>query len=304
MFRWHNTIWRAFAQCLFRLRAGQSYGILELEVLLMKIRLAVSGDFETVRNIVDITIRKIYPRYYPDDVVEYFLAHHSDDRIRADIDSGAVYLAEEGEDAVGTGSVHDDEICRMFVLPSQQGKGYGSALLRTLEARVAKEFKSSRLDSSLPAYSMYLKNGYFPVAWRKIETGEGRVLCYNAMEKVLVGINYDNRIFCTVSNGPAGEVSPDTVFRYHQEGRIVWAEYEGGEILKGFMTGTADDEGNLDLAWQQINRKLELRAGACRAMPSEIANRTGKIRLVGEWVRSGIGGAAPGSGELVLEEPN
>jgi len=46
-------------------------------------------------------------------------------------------------------------------------------------------------------------------------------------------MNYDNRKFRLVENTGTGEVGGNTFFHYHQDGKIVWAEYSGGEIVKG-----------------------------------------------------------------------
>jgi len=259
----------------------------------VKITLAKGEHFDTVRSIVDATIKTVYPRYYPEDVVAFFLQYHSDESLRDDIASGNVYLvtANQAEDkiletrdiAVGTGSIRGDEIYRMFVLPQYQGRGFGSALLRTLEGRVAETYGQSRLDSSLPAYSMYLKAGYVPVSWQKIETGSGRVLCFNAMEKTLSFVDYDGRSFRSLSNSENGEVTEETVFRYRQRGRMVWAEYEGGPVLRGFLIGTVADDGSLDFGYQHLNHGLELRTGLCHSTPEPIFGPGGKLRIREEW---------------------
>lgn len=47
-------------------------------------------------------------------------------------------------------------------------------------------------------------------------------------------LNLDNKKFVAVENTANGEVSSQTEFHYHQQGNMIWAEYGGGEILKGF----------------------------------------------------------------------
>ena len=48
-------------------------------------------------------------------------------------------------------------------------------------------------------------------------------------------LNLDNKKFVAVENTANGEVSSQTEFHYHQQGNMIWAEYGGGEILKGFL---------------------------------------------------------------------
>ena len=51
----------------------------------MSIRQAVLTDLSTVKNIAAGTISEIYPRYYPKGAVEFFLEHHSGEKISDDI---------------------------------------------------------------------------------------------------------------------------------------------------------------------------------------------------------------------------
>ena len=69
--------------------------------------------------------------------------------------------------------------------------------------------------------------------------------------------NYDGRYFRTVGNSPGGETGLETVFHYRQEGDVVWATYQGGEVLFGTLLAKVDDEGRLDMRYQQLNRNNE-----------------------------------------------
>lgn len=86
----------------------------------MQIRKATTQDLECVRELTRETICQIYPKYYPAGAVQFFLNHHCDGKISADIRQGCVYLAEDPADGiVGTVTVKADEISRLFVLPEQ-----------------------------------------------------------------------------------------------------------------------------------------------------------------------------------------
>ena len=134
----------------------------------MKFIKATLEDFDIVKNIVHTTIRTIYPHYYPMGVIDFFLNHHSDSNIRRGIETETVLLMEVEGVIVGTGSVHDNEIGRMFVLPGFQGLGYGTSLMKELEDIIAKEYSKILLHSSLPAYSLYIKLGYITIKYEKI----------------------------------------------------------------------------------------------------------------------------------------
>ena len=151
----------------------------------MHIRQTVESDLETVKSITHETIKTIYPRYYPTGAVDFFLAHHSAENIETDIASGNIFLAMAGNEAVGTVTIKDIEICRLFVLPRHQGKGYGKALLEFAEKAVLQKSARIRLDASLPAKGIYLKYGYKSLEYHTIPTNSDDYLCYDVMEKSL-----------------------------------------------------------------------------------------------------------------------
>jgi hypothetical protein len=93
--------------------------------------------------------------------------------------------------------------------------------------------------------------------------------------------NYDQRFFRTVSNAPGGETGAETVFHYRQEGEVVWATYKGGEVVFGTLLATADEEGRLDMRYQQLNRRGEWRMGRCLSVPEVLAD--GRYRLHESW---------------------
>ncbi|MBO7394816.1 MAG: GNAT family N-acetyltransferase [Ruminococcus sp.] len=155
----------------------------------MEIITAALTDIGTVHEIVQSTIKAVYPHYYPNGAVDFFLAHHSREHISADIELGAVSLAFSDGRAVGTVTVIGDSINRLFVFPDEQGKGLGGELLRFAEAEVAKSYGTARLDSSLPAKQIYLKKGYMVIDSRTIEA-DGDFLCYDVMIKRVAANGY------------------------------------------------------------------------------------------------------------------
>ena len=87
-------------------------------------------DAYIIHAITQETISAIYPRYYPKGAVDFILQHHNLSAIERDIRSGCVFLAvNEAGTAVGTVTIREDEILRLFVLPEYQGMGYGKMLL-------------------------------------------------------------------------------------------------------------------------------------------------------------------------------
>ena len=145
------------------------------------IRPAALADQPAVQSITVQTIRAVYPHYYPEGAVEFFLAHHNDARIAADIAAGIVHLLTDGDIPVGTVTLRGNEICRLFVLPEHQGKGYGRALLEFAESTILAQHPQIVLDASLPAKAIYLKRRYIPCEFHTIDTPNGDKLCYDIM---------------------------------------------------------------------------------------------------------------------------
>lgn len=108
---------------------------------------------------------------------------------------------------------------------------------------------------------------------------------------------YNNKLFRSVTNTPNGEVSGDTLFHYHQQGLLVWAEYSGGAIVKGFLLATIQPDNRLDMRYQHVNTQGELMTGICQSTPERLPD--GRIRLHERWKWTSGDGS---SGESIVEE--
>lgn len=150
--------------------------------------MATQEHHNIIKHMITHTINSVYVNYYPKGAVDYFLNHHSDKNIMNAINRQEVYLFKSENQFVGTGSVSGNEICRLFVLPQYQRKGYGTQIMNKLEYFVYKIFDSVVLASSLPAFQMYLKRGYRLVECHKILTQNSHYLCYWSMERKRDGL--------------------------------------------------------------------------------------------------------------------
>lgn len=151
----------------------------------MKYVLATISDLHQVVNIVQESIRTIYPKYYPMEVVNFFCELHSTDNIKKDILKGTVGILLVDGVAVGTGCCQDEHITRVYVLPAYQGKGYGTYIMDELEKEVSITHSHAYLDASLPASHLYEKRGYITREHCKYEVADHAVLVYEVMEKEL-----------------------------------------------------------------------------------------------------------------------
>ncbi len=92
-------------------------------------------------------------------------------------------------------------------------------------------------------------------------------------------INLHDKKFKTLANSDNGEVSEDTIFHYRQKGKVIWATYEGGEVLFGTLSGSIDDN-KLQFSYQHQNQESVFMTGHCKTV---IKIRNGKILLHETW---------------------
>lgn len=150
----------------------------------MSIKKANLSDLQIIYEITKTTITDIYPHYYPKGAVEFFLEHHNKSNIATDIQSGIVYLCFDSDDnAVGTITFRDNEICRLFVLPEHQKKGFGQEMLDYAETAIFKAYNEIILAASLPAKIIYRKRGYYETESNIIHAEYDDFLCYDVMCK-------------------------------------------------------------------------------------------------------------------------
>lgn len=97
----------------------------------------------------------------------------------------------------------------------------------------------------------------------------------------MTNINYNGKVFASVSNTNNGEVSTETIFNYYQEENIVRGEYSGGQIKKGMLIAKVDRNNNLDMRYQHINLSGEIMTGKCFSQPEILSD--GRIRLNESW---------------------
>ncbi|MEM7019187.1 MAG: n-acetylglutamate synthase [Pseudomonadota bacterium] len=92
--------------------------------------------------------------------------------------------------------------------------------------------------------------------------------------------NLEGKQFKSLSNTENGEVSEETIFNYHQEGKHVWADYGGGSIVRGNLIAIKNDNGTLDMYYQHINDQNQIMIGKCISTPSL---KDGKLLFREEW---------------------
>lgn len=151
----------------------------------MTYELATIDELQAVYDIVQHTIKTVYPKFYPVEVVDFFSNLHSMDAIRNDIENGYVSVLKIDSKIVATGCFVDNHITRVYVLPEHQKKGYGTYIVKSIEANITLDYDKAYLDASLPAARLYEKLGFKTTKHEQYPVENGVVLAYEIMEKEL-----------------------------------------------------------------------------------------------------------------------
>ncbi len=146
---------------------------------------ATEKDIEQISMIVQDTIREVYPKYYPKEVVDFFCKLHCKENISEDIKNGLVGILRNDNMIVGTGCYKDNHITRVYVKPECQGKGCGSYIMQCLENQISLQYDTVYLDASLPASHLYEKRGYQTTKHVRLNVEKGKILVYEVMMKLL-----------------------------------------------------------------------------------------------------------------------
>lgn len=151
--------------------------------------LATEQHVDEITNLVQCTVKEVYPKYYRDEVVNFFCKWHSREKIQADVAAKKVYIITENDRIVATGTADGEHITRIYVLPDCQGRGYGSAIMDFLEQKIIKENGAAWVESSLPAGKFYHSRGYVTKEHQEFEVENGKILEYEVMRKTELPIN-------------------------------------------------------------------------------------------------------------------
>lgn len=151
----------------------------------MKYINSTSNMANGICNILHTTIKTIYPKYYPKEVVDFFCKHHSKEHILDGIESGNMGVLMDGNIIIGTGCFNSNHITGVYVLPSYQNQGCGKQIMDCLELEISKKYDTAILDASLPAIRFYEHRGYKTVGHEVYKLENDVKLVYEIMEKKL-----------------------------------------------------------------------------------------------------------------------
>lgn len=109
-------------------------------------------------------------------------------------------------------------------------------------------------------------------------------------------LNFDNRKFQSLANTENGEVNSDTIFEYYQQDDMIWADYSGGQVVKGHLIGKMLESGDLEFIYHHVNTAGDVMAGKCRSIPSLLPDGRIKVTETWQWL---TGDKSSGESELI-----
>lgn len=94
-------------------------------------------------------------------------------------------------------------------------------------------------------------------------------------------IDYDGRKF-----SPAGHDADDAdvpVASYRQRGDLLWADFSGGRVRRGSLTGVCRPDDTLEFSYTMVLVDGSLVVGHCESTPELLPD--GRVRLHERWQR-------------------
>jgi hypothetical protein len=110
-----------------------------------------------------------------------------------------------------------------------------------------------------------------------------------------VARSLDGLVLAPVADQAPGQVGTRTRFTYHEEDGRIWAEYAGGDVVRGNLVGTRAGD-RLDFRYVQLKQDGSTSSGHCVSTVVELAD--GRVRLEETWAWE----SQEGSGTSVVEQ--
>ena len=111
----------------------------------IQVRQAEEEDLPSIYRLVQSVVAISYNGVYPAEAIEAFQNHHSEEQIRIDATDGYTIVAQYNDEIVGTGTLYETSIRRVYISPRHQRKGIGRLIVHELEKKALTE-KLTTLD--------------------------------------------------------------------------------------------------------------------------------------------------------------
>ena len=148
------------------------------------IRSFAPSDLKAVKGLIERTMDKNYRGLFNREVMEYFGQFHGDVNCLQVAIQGHTIVAEQNGHIIGTGSIIDDYILRVYVEPTLQKQGIGKLIMAALEKSAFEKGKRKvKLRATELSKKYYQKMGYIIVEKNLEGVENGKDLVYYLMEK-------------------------------------------------------------------------------------------------------------------------
>jgi GNAT superfamily N-acetyltransferase len=144
------------------------------------------SDLPVVKKLIYDTIDIRYSADYPKEAITYFKKYHCKENILKGARDGWTIILRENNRIIGTGTIVDGHIMRVFVNPKFQRRGFGKLIMCKLEEKaISTGVSIVKLDASLPSKKFYDSLGYATCEKTFVKVENGKKLHYYKMNKVL-----------------------------------------------------------------------------------------------------------------------
>jgi len=143
-------------------------------------------DIEQVWSLVQRTIGVSYQPDYSPEVIRFFQDYHPREKILDDAENGYIVVAERDGIIVGTGTLREAHIRRVFIEPDCQGQGIGRTIAAHLEERaIQANITKVDLSGALGSRAFWESIGY--TVRREVfrSINDGPVIHYYEMARTL-----------------------------------------------------------------------------------------------------------------------
>ncbi|MGY5029411.1 hypothetical protein ACWC9U_00185 [Streptomyces sp. 900116325] len=105
----------------------------------------------------------------------------------------------------------------------------------------------------------------------------------------------DGLVLSPVADQAPGQVGTRTRFTYHERQGVIWADYAGGDVVRGHLVGTRTGD-RLDFRYIQLKQDGTTSSGHCASTVVDLTD--GRVRLEERWEWE----SQEGSGTSAVEE--
>ena len=105
----------------------------------------------------------------------------------------------------------------------------------------------------------------------------------------------DGLVFAPVADQAPGQVGTRTRFTYHEQDGAIWAEYAGGDVVRGRLVGTRAGD-RLDFRYVQLKTDGTTSSGHCVSDVVELPDDRIRLEETWEWE------SQAGNGTSIVEQ--